>query len=366
MIERRHSVRHSLLYMAVIVSGFILVGCTVVGPDVIRSGRMAYNEAITETDNQQILNLVIRDRYEERGHLLSVASVTANVSVTTRAGIQAGFGDSDSYDGNLVPFSGGFIYEENPTISYIPVAGEAYRRQMMSPISIAVLASITAGLSEPKTSYYILVSSVNGIYNPRFLHSGEEDDPRFERFVTLLAELTEAHRLHWADDPLRIGGLSLIIDASSPVYAGKVKELREIVGLPSGLDSSGRAVIPVSLAWNSGDNGGLDITTHSVWDLVEILAGAIDVPEADIEDGVARRAVRPGKLGRELRVHYAQSKPERAYVSVPFRDGWYYIDERDLLTKRYFKVLGSLWSSTIADATAKSSAAPVLTIPVSR
>jgi hypothetical protein len=53
-------------------------------------------------------------------------------------------------------------------------------------------------------------------------------------------------------------------------------------------------------------------------------------------------------------------------VAVPFRDGWYYIDERDLVTKRYFKLMGSLWTTTMADATAKTSAAPVLTIPVSR
>ena len=87
----------------------LMMGCTVVGPKSIRSGRMAYNEAISETNNQQILKLVVQDRYEERGNLLAVSSVTANVKVSSRAGIQAGFGSIDNYAGNLVPFSGGFI-----------------------------------------------------------------------------------------------------------------------------------------------------------------------------------------------------------------------------------------------------------------
>ena len=37
------------------VLGCLLAGCTVVGPTAIRSGRLAYNEAISETDNQQLL-----------------------------------------------------------------------------------------------------------------------------------------------------------------------------------------------------------------------------------------------------------------------------------------------------------------------
>ena len=37
------------------VLGCLLAGCTAVGPTAIRSGRLAYNDAITETDNQQLL-----------------------------------------------------------------------------------------------------------------------------------------------------------------------------------------------------------------------------------------------------------------------------------------------------------------------
>jgi hypothetical protein len=346
--------------------GCLLAGCTVVGPSAIRSGRLAYNDAITETNNQQILKIIIQDRYEEKGHLLSVASVTANVRVTSSAGIQAGFGDGDNYDGNLVPFSGGFIYEENPTISYTPVAGETYLRQVMSPLPLSLLVRITGNLSLARSSYDMLVSSVNGIYNPDFLYDKEENDPRFDRFTEIMAELTAAHRLNWVQDPQRQGKFSLAIDQSLPAHAEMVGELLELTGIQAEGQQSNVAIIPVSLAWNGGNDGEMCITTRSVWDLVEILAGAIDVPEEDLENGIARRALQPGAAGRKLRVHHSDSKPDNAYVAVPFRDGWYYIDERDLVTKRYFKLMGSLWTTTMADATARTSAAPVLTIPVSR
>jgi hypothetical protein len=45
---------------------------------------------------------------------------------------------------------------------------------------------------------------------------------------------------------------------------------------------------------------------------------------------------------------------------------WFYIDEKDQATKRFFRLLGSLLSVAIAESTANASAAPVLTVPVSR
>jgi hypothetical protein len=356
---------HRTLIGAILFS-WLLAGCTVVGPSAIRSGRLAYNEAITETNNQQILKLVIQSRYEESGNLLSVASVTANVSVTTSAGIQAGFGDNSDYDGNLVPFSGGFIYEENPTISYTPVAGATYMRQVMSPIPIAGLAQILGGLNNTHLSALILVSSVNGIYNPDFMYSDEQDDPRFDRIIAIISELTREHRLHWAADARAKGKFALTVDQAEPRHAAQVRELRELAGLPLEKNPSSRATIPVTLAWNAAAAGGLGITTRSVLDLMEILAGAVDVPQQDLAAGMATAYPPPGRIGRQLRVHYAESKPDSAYVSVEFHKGWYYIDERDLTTKRFFRLMNSLWSSTIADATAGSSAAPVLTVPVSR
>ena len=96
------------------VLGSLLAGCTVVGPAAISSGRLAYNEAITETDNQQMLMIVIHNRYEERGSLLAVASVTATVSVTTSTAVQLGVGDDANYAGNLVPFGAAAVYLQRP------------------------------------------------------------------------------------------------------------------------------------------------------------------------------------------------------------------------------------------------------------
>jgi hypothetical protein len=352
--------------MAACVIGCLLTGCTVVGPSAIRSGRLTYNEAITETNNQQMLMAIIHNRYVEEGSLLAVASVTANVRVAAETGVQLGLGDSDNYAGNLVPFSASAIYEENPTISYTPVAGQQYLHQLTSPMPLATLAQLTGTLADPVPVYTALVSSVNGIYNPDFLFSSDEPDPRFSRFVTIMTELTQMHRLHWIEDSQHSGTFSIIIDHYAPPYTARVNELLGLLGLPATRNHSPPVVLPVSLALDGRDTGGMGITTRSVLRLVEILSAAVELPEQDQGNGATLDYPPLGVVGKALRIRYSKVKPDRAAVAVQHRDGWFYIDDSDQATKGFFRLLGALWSVTIAESAAKGSAAPVLTVPVSR
>lgn len=344
----------------------LLAGCTMVGPSAIRSGRLAYNKAIQETDNQQMLMFVIQNRYEERGSLLAVTNITANVHVTSNAGIQAGFGDTDNYSGNLVPFSAGVAYEENPTISYAPVIGAKYTRQVFSPVPISVLAQMTGTRADPAYIYNALVSSVNGIRNPDFQFSSTAPDPRFSRFVTIMTGLTQADCLHWIENTHQPGNFSIVIDHYAPARTAEVTELLNLSGVPAPIDSSNKLILPVFLALDGRESRGLGITTRSVNGLMEILSAAIEVPEEDQRNGVAITYPPPASAGTGLLVHFSKTRPEHAAVAVEYRHDWFYIDETDLATKRFFRLMGALWSITIAENTPKGSAAPVFTVPVSR
>ncbi len=56
-----------------------LSGCAVVGPKSISVGRGDYNEAISKTEDEQMLLSVVKGRYGESFSLLAVSSVAANV-----------------------------------------------------------------------------------------------------------------------------------------------------------------------------------------------------------------------------------------------------------------------------------------------
>ncbi|MGD8616098.1 MAG: hypothetical protein PVI91_10585 [Gammaproteobacteria bacterium] len=332
----------------------------------MHSGRLAYNEAIIETENQQILLTVVRNRYQETSNLLAVSSVTANVSVTTSTGIELGFGDDDNFAGNLVPFSGGVIYEENPTISYVPVGGSQYAQQLMSPVPVATVAQLTSTRINPALFYTALVARVNGIHNPDFLTPSSELDPRFGRFVEIMTELTRAHHLHWVQDSEQNGGFEIVIDQYAPAFGAQVRELLNLLGLPGPQNRSSQIVLPVSLAVLGRNTGGIAIITRSILNLLEILSAAIEVPEKDQADGITASFPSPGLAGQELRIRYAKTRPKHASVAVEYRSGWFYIDERDQATKQFFRLLSALLSVAIAESTATGTAAPVLTVPVSR
>lgn len=344
----------------------LLGGCTVVGPAAVRNGRMAYNEAIIETDNQQLLLAVVRNRYAERSSMLAVTSVTANVTMSTSANVEVGMGNEENYIGNLVPIRAGVIYEENPTISYTPVGGEKFARQLMAPVPLPVLAQLAGSRrSDPARIYHALVSSLNGLYNPDFLHASVAPDPRFGRAVAIMAELTRLHRLHWVQERGQ-GQYSIVIDHHAPEYTAAVKELLELLGLPLPREMPARVVLPVYLALDGRDSGGVAIITRSVLDLVEILSGAVEVTEQEQRDGFSLAYPSPGVVGRQLRIHRADARPVAASVAVRYRDAWFYIDDRDAVTKQYFRLLGSLYAVAIAEGASGAAAAPVLTVPVSR
>ena len=68
---------------------------------------------------------------------------------------------------------------------------------------------------------------------------------------------------------------------------------------------------------------------------------------------------------RRVHIQRAKSKPERASVSISYRNAYYYIAETDQDTKLMFRILRTLWKDRIA-ATTQFQSAPVLTLPVSQ
>ena len=357
---------YTLRFIIVSILTSVLASCSNVGPLAISSGRLTYNDAIITTENQQILMVAVHNRYKERGHLLSVASVTANVSISTSAGFQVGLGlgNSSDYAGNLVPFTAGAVYEENPTISYVPVGGEQYSQQLFSPIAVTAFAQLAGSVNNPTGIYLSLISSINGIYNPDFLLPEMEIDPRFLRIVKIMEKLTQAHRLQWVQD-VQKNNLFVTIDRSDGAFKTEINELIGLLGLTNIKTNSKPLIIPVSSdIYLPGENI-ITIKTRSVWGMIELLSAAIELSADDLKKGTAATYLAKGFTAKLLHVHVAEKKPENAYVAVPHHDRWFYIDNTDHATKRYFGLLGNLLYATITDSVGGSSAAPVLTVPVS-
>jgi len=342
-------------------------GCGIVGPAVLSRGRPAYNEAIARTDDEQMLMAIVHSRYGETGSLLAVTSITANLRVGATLGAEVGIGADDSFSGNLVPLSAGAVYEENPTISYAPVQGEQYLKQLLSPIPLDLLTLLVRSLETRGGVLQLLVSRVNDLTNPDFVASPDaQPDARFARLVELLVTLHQAGVAVWVQDPEQSSGFALAIHDTGGAHDREVAELLALLGLPQPRDGSRRLVLPVASERARSESTELTLTTRSVYDLVEILAASIDVPETHGREGLSLSYPPLGAAGRNLHIRYSEKKPKRALVRVEYRGSWYYIDETDQPTKEAFRLVSALWAVSIASATQHLQKAPVLTLPTSR
>ena len=356
---------HSYLWIAgSCIFLWALSGCSFIGPQSIANGRAAYNQVINQTEDQQLLMAIVRNRYGETISMLAVTSVTASIRFAAGAGAEFGIGRRENYETNLTPLSGEIAYEETPTISYVPIEGEEQFDRLMSPVPLSVLVIFARTIKSSRLPYMMITRSVNDLRNPDFMRSPlSKTDPRFVRLVDLLIDLHDTGHLDWARDPREDVQFSIVIRDYEPKRTQEIRELLNLLGQPQQKVDETPIVLPIFDAIEEPETGGIAVTTSSIYDLIEILSAAIDIPEEHQESGLAIRYPPPGLAGKEVRILRASARPGNASVAVKYRQSWFYIDETDQSTKLMFRVLRTLWMDRIA-ATTQLQPAPVLTIPV--
>ena len=111
-----------------------LGACNVVGPQAIVNGRATYNTVINQTEDEQILAMLVRQRYDETFGMLAVASVTASIRAATSVGANVGIGPSSNYETNLVIYDRALTQELEADFfadekKCVPFSAEDYDRR---------------------------------------------------------------------------------------------------------------------------------------------------------------------------------------------------------------------------------------------
>jgi hypothetical protein len=340
-----------------------LSGCQGLGPATLAAGRGAYNDVIARTNSEQTLGLIVRMRYGDPFGLLAVSSVTANLRVGANAKGEAGIGTESAWQGNIVPFSAGVSIEDNPTISYTPIEGQAFLREWLAPLSLETLAPAMQAGVNLDVLLPLLVSRMNG------LRTGAEASPEeraaFARATAILEELRTIGVGGWSVDTAHASRYEFILSGYSPDHTAQVDELLRLLDVSAETGAGSTITIPVTLGLRAGSSGALAIQTKSVAEIMRTAARSIEVPEEHVKAGiVAPSPVMADEAGPALRIHSSSSAPSHANVAVEHRGWWYYVDDTDLVSKRLFEDIQLLFLSRLSEATRGAQSAPVLTIPV--
>ena len=111
---------------------------------------------------------------------------------------------------------------------------------------------------------------------------------------------------------------------------------------------------------------------RTFYSVLNLLAYGVNVPPNDEEERRAftkdlyDKAVSEGRavdLSKKFVVHSSEGdRPENAFVAVKHRGTWFYVDDRDHASKRFFNATYDLFNMEIAPSS--GGGGPILTVPV--
>ena len=112
-------------------------GCQSVGPGVLNGTHPSYNHAMVSVIDQQMLNNLVRLRYRENPTFLDISSITENQKLGFDAGIDASeLYTSSNEKGSFLGPKVMIGISQSPTISYRPLRGKEFIKQLMTPIPL--------------------------------------------------------------------------------------------------------------------------------------------------------------------------------------------------------------------------------------
>jgi hypothetical protein len=344
-----------------------LIGCASIGPGTVTRDRVDYTAAIAESWKSQMLLNLVKLRYGDTPVFLDVGQI---VSGYTMQGTFSALGSAFSTSGVVpgVPNSSVTLgaqgqYTDRPTITYTPLAGERFARSLMTPIPPAALLSMIQAGNPVDVVLRLAVHVVNGIDN-RFGGDmrARPADPEFYLLLERLRriQLSGAIGLRVRRIDREEAVLMTLRQKVDPSLEADMLAVRQMLGL----DPAGREfqVVYGSVAANDTQ---IAILSRSILEILVDLSSFIDVPEAHVADRRVTPTAEPevgpsGPIRPLIRIGSTPERPADAFLAVPYRGYWFWIDDRDMGSKRLFTFL--MFIFTLVETGGKEGA-PVLTIP---
>ena len=351
----------SALVLAVV---FALNGCQTIGPGSVPRDRMEYAAVIGESWKEQMLLNIVKLRYLDTPVFLDVSSIISSYTLQSQVDIAAqaypySLPSASAQSNRRIGVSG--TYTDRPTISYVPLTGERLVNSLLRPIPPETIFALISGGGRADFILRSAVQAINGIYNASTAPSrARREDFRFIQVAEAFARIEEAGalgmRIEKAGDRTRSfilfrQGMDDRVDQDTAL-------VKEMLGLDPKADTF-RLVFGASREHPDE----ISLLTRSMQALMGELSTGVDIPEQDLLDGRATSRRAPSANSGDaplMGVHSGSERPPDAFAAVRYRNHWFWIDDRDLISKRMFRFL--LMFSSMAESGALPQG-PLLTIP---
>ncbi|MRR35249.1 hypothetical protein EG829_11305 [bacterium] len=351
--------RRYLVLFAMVMPVGLLAGCTSIGPHTVARDRFDYTTSVADSWKRQMLLNIVKIRYGDAPIFLDVASIINQYSLEGELNASVGWQFPPAGSNNQ-RVGGSGRYYDRPTITYSPLTGEKFARNLMTPVAPATVMSLVEGGYPIDLVFRILVHSVNGIQNS-FGGTARlrKADPEF---YTLLEHLRKnqtsgavALRVKKTENQ---GALVMVFRKKMDKETEETaKEVRRLLGLREG---GGEFRVVYGSAPTNDEE--IAMLTRSIIEILTDISATIEVPAEHVTEQRVPSTMEPegeGIKGPMIRIYCSKEKPGDDFASVPYRDRWFWIDDRDYRSKKLFSFL--MFVMTLTETGGKEGA-PIVTI----
>ena len=334
----------------------LLAGCQSIGSVSVPRDRMDYATAIGESWKQMMLLNIVKQRYLDMPIYLGINSVISSYSLETKGNIGlTSFPQKPESSNSSLGASSSFT--ESPTISYAPLTGERLVASLLRPLPPETVIAMIGGGRRADYLLQVTVRSINRLRNASTTSpTAGPADPAFTRVIEAIGRIELAGALGLAIDPGKDHSTTVVVfDPTVEAAAEDIQTVKTLLGLD-------RERNTFRLGTGAGGGDAIALNTRSIQQILGELSSGVQVPEQDIKEeratGRGRTGAGPAPL---IAIRVGDEKPDDAYVAVRYRNRWFWVDDRDLASKRMFVFLMMFMS--LAE-TGKPPQGPLLTLPV--
>jgi hypothetical protein len=347
----------------------VLPACASIGAGSVNRDRLDYNQALAASWKEQMLLNVVRLRYADTPVFLDVSSVISSYQVqsqfsllgTISSGLTPGLPDT-SGRGATLGASG--TYTDKPTVSYTPLQGDKFTRELLRPIAPAALLQLIQAGYPVDGVFQLAVRAINGVYNrsasPLWARNA---DPEFYQLLDALRRIQLSEALGFRVErrgPEEGALITFRSDRVTPAVLDDIRLVRTVLRI-------GNDARELNLTFGAVPRSDreLALLTRSMLDVLLELSAQVEVPAADVDAGRAFPVppAGPDSMPRDqpqIRIHSGAEPPTEAFVTVRYGGHWFWIDNRDFRSKTVFTFLLMLTSLA---GTGVAPQAPVITVP---
>ena len=351
----------------------LLTGCHVSSRVAMEGngGRGAYNKAVQRTTNEEMLLNLVRLRYCDTPYFLDVSTVTTQFTYGAKGTALVPIpGLTTLNPGEL---GGELSWQNQPTIQYTPLQGQTYASQLMQPIDLQIIQQLIFAGWDIDRVFQLVMQNFDTLPNANQASGpSPETIPEYEQFF----RMTQLLRCIQLDGRLQIGVKHGDKEAKEPHETTKSMQIRFpacksgcnlVEMLPNTKQHGETYVIDVNLGYD--ESGDVGVLPRSILGCMYYLSLGVNTPPRDLRSGVVWATRKPdgsifdwnSVVGNLMQIKYSPTDPHHPYIKVRYRDHWFYIDDRDVESKRTFVLLQQLYNLQSVNT---QSQPPLLTIPL--